>query len=189
MPHIHTESGQHDITTSAWIFREDEDELRALVHMHRKHGKLMQIGGHIELDETPWQTLAHELPEESGFVLEDLDVLQPHSNIATIPGATVHPVPAIMNTHLVNPTHYHSDLGYAFIAKHEPSGLPAEGESQDLRWMTINELKEAALGGLALRDVVAIYEDISVNIIPIFHRIPATNFSVDKPASSLLSSE
>lgn len=189
MPHIHTEPGQHDITASAWIFREDADELRALVHMHRKHGKLMQVGGHIELNETPWQTLVHELPEESGFTIDDLDVLQPQAEVLDIPNATVHPVPVRMNTHMVSAVHYHSDLGYAFIAKQEPSQLPADGESQDLRWLTITELKEAAIGGLALRDVVAIYEDIATNVVPGFHRIPASRFSAGKPSASLLNNQ
>lgn len=189
MPHIHNEPGQHDITTSAWIFREDNNELRALVHMHRKHGKLMQIGGHIELNETPWQTLAHEIPEESGFTLDELEVLQPDDYVPSISGATVHPVPVRMNTHLVSDTHYHSDLGYAFVAKNEPTRPPAEGESADLRWMTIAELKSAALGGIALNDVVEIYDDIATRIVPVYHRIPVTKFATDKPVSSLLSSE
>ncbi len=32
----------------------------------------MQVGGHIELDETPWQAVEHELREESGYTLAEL---------------------------------------------------------------------------------------------------------------------
>lgn len=186
MPHIHTEPGQHDITTSAWIFREDDDELRALVHMHRKHGKLMQVGGHIELDETPWQTIAHEIPEESGIRLDQLYVLQPQNATLDITGAAVHPVPVIANTYFVGNAHYHSDFGYAFIAKGDPELHPAEGESAGLRWLTISELGRAVSAGAALQDVVDIYTHIAKSIVPVYYRIEATSFTLDKPAASLL---
>lgn len=189
MPHIHTESGQHDITASAWIVREDADEPRVLVHMHRKLGKLMQVGGHIEIDETPWQTLAHEIPEESGFMLRQLQILQPQPSIPTFAGATVHPLPVVSNTHMVSDTHYHSDYGYAFVVDGDPEGEPADGESQDLRWLTIGEMGSAAVNGLALQDVVDIYRYVVEVIVPNYHRINAVDYSLDKPKMSLLHTE
>ncbi len=61
MPHLHTAPNQHDMTVSIYIIHRVGDEWRCLVHMHRKLGFLMQVGGHIELDETPWQSVEHEL--------------------------------------------------------------------------------------------------------------------------------
>ena len=189
MPHIHTEPGQHDITVSAWIFRATEDGLKVLVHMHRRLGKLMQTGGHVELNETPWQTLGHELQEEAGYDLSELNILQPSDVAPQIAGAAVHPVPVLSNTHMVDSGHYHSDYCYAFIANKEPLGKPAEGESSDLRWLTIEELYEAAKSGDALQDVAEIYDYINAHIIPGFYEIPASDFTLGKPKSSLLSSE
>lgn len=189
MPHIHTKQGQHDSTVSAWIFREVEGELRVLVHMHRRLGKLMQTGGHVELDETPWQTVAHELKEEAGYDLTELDVLQPNAVVPRIAGAAVHPVPVLANTHMVDSGHYHSDYCYAFMAKDEPLGKPAEGESNDLRWLTVDELYSAAKSGDALQDVAEIYDYISVHVIQKYYKVAASVFSVDKPRKSLLSSE
>ena len=71
MPHIHTAPNQHDMTVSAYIILRDGEDLKCLVHLHKKVGKLMQIGGHIELDETPWQSVVHELFEESGYDYRD----------------------------------------------------------------------------------------------------------------------
>lgn len=187
MPHIHTEPGQHDITASAWIFRKDDGELRVLVHMHRKHGKLMQIGGHVELDETPWQTLAHEIPEESGYRLDELKILQPLADVPKITDATVHPVPVLSNTHLVGDGHYHSDYCYAFMANDIPQALPAEGESRDLRWLTPDELRDEAAKGAALKDVSEIYDFIARQVIPMYHQIDAIAYATDKPSGSLLS--
>jgi len=64
MAHIHTAPNQHDHTVTAYIIRIDKDEPRALLHMHKKLNVLLPVGGHIELDETPWAAMAHELEEE-----------------------------------------------------------------------------------------------------------------------------
>ena len=186
MSHIHTQPGQHDVTVSAYIVRVDGDEPRVLVHMHRKFGKLFQVGGHIELDETPWQTIAHELREESGYTLEELFVLQPDDQLVPAPGAVQHPVPVIMNTHKVPGEHFHSDMSFAFVAKAAPAGKPAEGESQDLRWLTITELKEAAKQDLAPEDVAHFYEAVVTRYLPRYYRVPAHTYSLDKPHATML---
>jgi len=42
-------------------------EPRIILHKHRKLNKLLQFGGHVELDETPWQAVLREIAEESGY--------------------------------------------------------------------------------------------------------------------------
>lgn len=181
MPHIHTGPDQHDITVSAWIVRLDEDTPRVLVHMHRKMGKLMQIGGHVEIDETPWQTLGHEIPEESGYELTDLRILQPFAETPKVDGAIVHPVPVLSNTHKVTDSHFHSDYCYAFVADAAPVKLPAAGESQDLRWLTIQEVQDAADRGDAFQDIADIYGYILENCLSVYYQVEASSFSLDKP--------
>lgn len=73
MPHIHTKPGQYDHTVTAYIVRTDGDDPKVLLHMHRKLGMLLPPGGHVELDETPWAAMAHELTEESGYTLDEAD--------------------------------------------------------------------------------------------------------------------
>ena len=125
MPHIHTEPGQHDMTVSAYIVRTDQKEPLCLVHMHRKMGKLMQAGGHIELGETPWQSVAHEVEEETGFRLAELKVAQ-HNTDRTVEVASInHPTPFDMNTHSVGNNHFHSDLCYGFVAEGPAANAPA----------------------------------------------------------------
>lgn len=183
MPHIHTEPGQHDVTVSAYIIRIDEAEPRLLVHMHKKFGKLMQVGGHIELDETPWRALEHEVFEESGYTLTELQLLQPQHTLPALANAIVHPVPLLMNTHKVSETHYHSDLAYGFVTSHIPTQAPSEGESSDIRWMTMSELTAAVAEGIALEDVVQIFEAITKDCLDSYYRIEASIFSVDEPSS------
>lgn len=64
MSHIHSGNNQHDLTVTAYIVRIDTPEPQALLHLHKKLGVLLPVGGHVELSETPWQAIAHELEEE-----------------------------------------------------------------------------------------------------------------------------
>jgi 8-oxo-dGTP diphosphatase len=181
MPHIHTQPNQHDMTVSMYIIRKVDDEWKCLIHMHRRLGVLMQIGGHIETDETPWQTVAHELTEESGYTLAELEVLQP-SRVRQVRGAVVHPVPCLVNTHNAGPgPHYHSDLCYVFVAKDIAKQVPSEGESDDIRWMTIAEMKHDA-SHKVLGDVIDIYETIVEEFADSYLLVPASEYSLTKPS-------
>ena len=143
MPHIHTEPGQHDQTASAFIVRTDTPEPTILFHMHKKVHKLLQPGGHVELHETPWQAVLHEIEEETGYKLSQLTVLQPQQRIKSLTGAVNHPVPLNQNTHLFKQgmDHFHTDTAYAFMAGGEPMGTPGDLESSDLRWLTAEQLR------------------------------------------------
>ncbi len=140
MPHIHTEPGQHDHTASAVVIRIDGPEPRVMLHRHKKHGVYMQFGGHVELDETPWQTIQHELLEESGYELQQLTLLQPKDRIKSLPAVVLHPQPVCVNTHKFKEGHYHTDSIYALTTTEAPAHHIAEGESADFKLMTRQEL-------------------------------------------------
>ncbi|MDR0959702.1 MAG: NUDIX domain-containing protein [Propionibacteriaceae bacterium] len=174
MPHLHTEPGQRDITVSALIVRLVDDEWRCLVHLHRRFGTLMQVGGHIDLDETPWAALAHELTEESGYTLDDLQVLQPFPHVGPAPSGNDLPLPAYINSHRVDDTpHYHVDLAYALVAEAEPTRPPGPGESTDLRWYTPDELDADSL---VIATTAYHYRDVIERIIPQWHRVDASGY-------------
>lgn len=182
MPHIHTQPGQHDMTVSAYIIRTDGPAPLLLVHMHKKLGKLMQIGGHIELDETPWQALAHEITEESGYDIAELKVLQPQARPIAVDSAIVHPVPVLMNTHRVSETHYHSDLVYAFTVTYPPASLPKDNESSDLRWLSVDALRQEADNGVALKDVADMYSTIATTYLTDYASVDTALFSLEEPS-------
>jgi 8-oxo-dGTP pyrophosphatase MutT (NUDIX family) len=141
MAHIHTEPGQHDHTVSTYIVRTDLNEPKIILHLHKKHGTYMQFGGHIELDETPWQAITHELREESGYDLDQLQILQPKLRLSHLSGnVIVHPQPVSYNTHAFNDNHSHTDVTYAMTADSMPRHQPEEGESRDLQLFTRAEL-------------------------------------------------
>jgi ADP-ribose pyrophosphatase YjhB (NUDIX family) len=142
MSHIHTEPGQHDFTASAYIVRLDTPEPSLVLHMHKKIHKYLQFGGHVELSETPWQALTHELAEESGYALEQLQILQPEIRITHLTGTDLQPQPISIQTHsFPGLDHYHTDIAYAFVTHEAPRGQIGAEESQDIRLFTLADLK------------------------------------------------
>jgi 8-oxo-dGTP pyrophosphatase MutT (NUDIX family) len=133
MPHIHTQPNQHDQTTCAFIVRLDRPKPTIMLHDHKKLGKLLPFGGHIELDETPWQAITHELIEESGYEINQLQILQPKSRIKSLTGISLHPYPICYNTHAFDESgHYHTDAGFAFITNQDPMHPIRPGESDKI---------------------------------------------------------
>lgn len=180
MPHIHREAGQHDATSSAYIVLEQEGvEPGVVLHLHKKIHVWMQFGGHVELDETPWQAITHELAEESGYQLSELKLLQPKTRIDSLDNAISHPMPVNENTHLIDTgdgtpqPHYHTDRGYAFVAKDLPGQLPHEGESQEMRVMTAGEI-EAIETGMIPESTRQIALYVLKQVLPDYDRVDPT---------------
>lgn len=144
MPHIHTDPGQHDHTASAYIFRTDTVEPTVMLHQHKLLHKYLQFGGHVELHENPWAALTHEIREESGYDLAQLQLLQPPYPLLTHQdkrGTIVHPTPfSIMTYPFADQDHYHTDLGYAFVTGQHPAHAVADGESNHIKLLTKSEV-------------------------------------------------
>ncbi|HYZ16341.1 MAG TPA: NUDIX hydrolase [Candidatus Acidoferrum sp.] len=114
------------VTASAWIV--DPGRSRTLLTHHRKLGKWLQLGGHVDGDPDVRRAALREAREESGltslrFVTEaiyDLDV---------------HPIPARPG----EPAHEHFDVRFAFEADPaEP--LTVSAESKELAWVALDAL-------------------------------------------------
>jgi 8-oxo-dGTP diphosphatase len=145
MPHLHTQPGQYDATVSAFIVRLDTPEPSVMLHRHKKLKTYFQFGGHVELSENPWQAITHEIAEESGYVMEQLAVLQPHPRLVGLTGAVLHPYPVCLQTHrFAGLDHYHSDTSYAFVAREPPRHSVAVGESPHIELFTATELRDIA---------------------------------------------
>lgn len=141
MAHIHTDPGQHDFTASAYIVRTDLPEPAIVMHKHRILNQWLQFGGHVELHEDPWQTVKHEVEEESGYQLSQLKLLQPDIRQLKLKNAVSHPWPANISTFQFGDTdHYHTDIAYAFTTTEEPAGKASDGESQEFRVLTRDDL-------------------------------------------------
>jgi hypothetical protein len=143
MPHVHTKPGQHDATISGFIIRTDGDEPRILLHRHKLLRRYFQFGGHVELHEDPWQALTHELLEESGYDMDQLQVLQPRVRYTeTNPRIVRHPLPFSSVTHpFADQDHYHSDTTYAFTAIEESRHPIGKDEADTLELLTAAQIR------------------------------------------------
>ena len=142
MPHIHEQPGQHDLTASAYIVRTDGDRPRFLLHQHKKLGLLLQIGGHVELLENPWQAVLHEVTEESGYTPDQLKLLQPSLRIPQMTGVATHPHPVTLLTHpFPGLEHSHIDIAWAFVTEQSPKQPVSDGESDTLQFLSAEELR------------------------------------------------
>lgn len=170
MPHIHTGPGEHDSTASAYIVRLDMDEPRLLLHMHKKLKVLMQIGGHIELTNDPWQTVLEEIGEESGYQKDQLQLLQPLDRIQHLTGVTLHPNPVVDLTHEFSPGHFHDDTAWAFVTNEPPREAIAAGESEDIRFLSATEIRGLTAGQIP-ENIKEIGIFVLENCVPNWERI------------------
>lgn len=175
MPHIHTNPGEFDVTASALVMRFDSAKPRLLLHVHKKFGRLMQPGGHVELTETPWQAVLHELIEETGYSLDQLKLLQPKQRLRSLSHGTLHPVPVCESSHSISEDHQHTDRAYAFATQSLPIGLPAAGESTDFTWVNSDELR-----GLSQSEIGSDIREIGLYALHIcaleWEQLPLTAF-------------
>jgi ADP-ribose pyrophosphatase YjhB (NUDIX family) len=149
MPHIHTLLGQHDHTVSAFIIDVSQAEPRLWLHSHKKYNKLMQFGGHVELNENPWQAICREIGEESGFAMDQLKILQPVGARPRDIDMVVWPQPMMSNTHALELGHFHDDLSYAFVTDEPPQNVVGEMESATLSLPTLKEIAAHDEGQIA----------------------------------------
>lgn len=118
------------ITGSALVV--DPQNRRALLHKHKKLGRWLQFGGHMDYETDPLQVALREGFEESG--LPDLRPLVPH-----VFDADLHEIPE----HKGRPVHLHADMRY-LLATDQPDRLQAgEGESDEFMWVSLDTLPEA----------------------------------------------
>jgi len=104
-----------------------------VLHLHKKLHLWLQPGGHLDAGEAPWDAALREAGEETG-----LPVRHPAGGAVLLH----------LDVHLAAEGHVHLDLRYVLLcADAEPA--PAAGESQQVRWFTLDEALAIADEGLA----------------------------------------
>jgi 8-oxo-dGTP diphosphatase len=169
MGHIHEGVGEYDTTVSAFIIRLHDGNPQVLLHNHRKLQKLFQPGGHVELKETPWEAITHEIAEETGYTLSQLKIFQPpYFTIKNLSLGVVHPTPICLSSHgfeEIWPNHFHTDIAYAFFTEELPANKPEDGESTDFLWLTLEDIEK--LDSSKITDNIRI---LCQHVLTVFYR-------------------
>lgn len=127
MAHIHEKI---DFTASVFIVHEG----KVLLHLHKKLGKWLQPGGHVELDEDPNQAAIREAKEETGLVV--MLVGSPQLPELQSEKSDIVP-PKFLNRHAFSDVHEHIDFTY-FARVVEGELAPEDGV--DMRWLSKEDL-------------------------------------------------
>ena len=131
MAHIHEKI---DFTVAIFIVH----DAKILVIHHRKLGKWLPLGGHIELDEDPEQAALREAKEESGLDVELLGGRPP----TTSPGTRALIAPRFLDIHRINETHEHIGMIYWARPKKSADVKLAAAEHHDIRWCSREDLEK-----------------------------------------------
>ena len=124
-PFSRTRLNPGHITASLFIV--DPASKRLLLHHHRRLGRWLQMGGHLEGAESPAEAALREGREESG--LTDLKLAS--SGIFDL---DVHSIPARGEER----EHFHYDIRYAAATRQPASIAMDEGESSELAWVDLD---------------------------------------------------
>jgi 8-oxo-dGTP pyrophosphatase MutT (NUDIX family) len=127
MPHIHE---TYDFVASAFVVYNN----KVLFANHPRYGKWLPIGGHVELDEDPEETLLREIKEEAGL---EVRLLGDRPELHT-PGVKTLVTPHYMNVHEANPPHKHISLIYFVAAKSDK--VVKSDEHTELLWLSDKDL-------------------------------------------------
>jgi 8-oxo-dGTP pyrophosphatase MutT (NUDIX family) len=128
MAHIHEKI---DFTVAIFVVH----EAKVLLILHRKLGKWLPLGGHIELEEDPEMAALREAKEESGLEVELLGERPPTSEAGT--RALI--APRFLDIHRITDTHEHIGLIY-WARPRRGSVTLATGEHYAIRWCSSADL-------------------------------------------------
>ena len=127
------------ITASSWILSPDGS--RALLTHHRKLGRWLQLGGHVDGEPQLARAALREAQEESGI-----------SSFEFLDGADLDPLD--LDVHTIpargsEPQHEHWDV--RFLLRAATEAIQISDESNDLRWFTPEELSRVTSEQSVLR--------------------------------------
>lgn len=115
------------LTSSCWLLNPERDAV--LLTHHKKLNRWLQLGGHVDGEMDLLASSLREAREESG--IDQISALS-----TQVIDIDIHEIPTIKG----DPAHYHYDCRFLLQAEH--SDYRISDESNDLRWVPINDLSD-----------------------------------------------
>jgi len=183
MPHIHTSNGAHDFVVDGLMLKKKSDgKYKVLLHKHKKYGTYQSAGGHVEVDESVWSALIHEILEESGYSVEQFEVMQPKNRIKEVSKPSVlAPQPVFINTHKTSEDskHFHIQLLFLLVTSQEPAAGVASGESDDFIEVDKQEVHSLVKEGTVAWYIGDCIDYVYDYILNNWEAVPASSFETE----------
>ncbi|MDP2630658.1 MAG: NUDIX domain-containing protein [Candidatus Uhrbacteria bacterium] len=139
---------KHFTATTYIVYR-----TKVLLHMHKKLGFWIPVGGHIDRDEIPEDAAVREIKEESGL---DVALYNPDERIDMNDARQLmRPMHILLED--INQFHQHIDFIYYALSDTDVLS-PQDGETTNLKWFARDEIK-------ALKDVPGNVKALSLQAI------------------------
>lgn len=129
-------------TATAYIVSKIDNQYKVLLHKHKKLGIWIGIGGHVEDNENPVETVLREIREETNLkitLLNEKKLLKTKDVRELVHPATIieEDIPSFKN----DPSHQHIDFIYFAFCKN-PDRIRMK---EEYRWFSLNELSKSSL--------------------------------------------
>jgi len=120
------------ITASAWILSPDRD--RCLLTHHRKLGKWLQLGGHVDGEKELHKAAVREAQEESG--MRQFDLVRRDGFLVPL-DLDIHPIPKTPSER----AHLHYDVRFLLLAGGDEPPVCSD-ESHAVEWVPREALRD-----------------------------------------------
>ncbi|HMV67304.1 MAG TPA: NUDIX hydrolase [Myxococcota bacterium] len=141
------------LTASAFVVSADGRSL-LLIH-HRRLGRWLQPGGHVDPEDADLEAAARrEVAEETG-----LSSVGPEPGQAELLDVDVHEIPA--HAGRGEPAHLHFDVRWMFVARGD--ALQAGSDVSDARWVPIDEVASWETDASVRRAVARVRERLAAD--------------------------
>ncbi|HSW48020.1 MAG TPA: NUDIX domain-containing protein [Candidatus Saccharimonadales bacterium] len=133
-----TIKGEKQFTASVWLITRTKPKKVLLIH-HKKFGKWVQPGGHIEQFENPIECAIREIKEETGldisFITDSIKTTSERDSFLPIPEFLMeYPIAE----HEDEPAHFHIDINYVVKVKEQMLKV-SKREAHDIGWFRKSE--------------------------------------------------
>lgn len=134
MPHIHEKI---DFTASVYIVNGDA----VFLHLHKKTGHWLPVGGHVEPGEDPNETALREVREEAGL---DIELVGDRSYFGEDKKERDLLPPRFLNRHFFKLGEAHEHVDFTYFARSKNRDARPE-EDTEYKWFTKEDLERADL--------------------------------------------
>ena len=110
---------------------------KVLLHVHKRLGIWLPVGGHIDRDELPEEAALREIKEEAGLEVEL------YNSDEQIDVGDAKQLIRPMHILLENINQFHQHIDFIYYAKTNTFRVkPRDSETDNLKWLTSNEIRK-----------------------------------------------